>query len=79
MDEAPDLDIIDLHPALRQFGDKAAQGEVRSGALDQPVAMRAAEDVGLVAADLARRDAACLAVPANPHNRAAGLQSQHEA
>ena len=71
MRKAPDLHIVQLQPTLRYLGNKTAQGEVGLHAFDQPVAMRARKDVRLVAADLARRDAARLALTANPHNRAA--------
>lgn len=62
MDEALDLHIVDPDPAFRQFGDQPAQGEIRLGPLDQPVAMHTRQDVGLVTSTLARCDAPRLTV-----------------
>lgn len=47
MDEPPDLHIVDLDPALAQFGDEAAQREVALRTLDQPVAQLACQQPGL--------------------------------
>ena len=53
MEEAPDLEIIDLHTLLCQFSHKIAQGKVGLGACDQPVGRRTRKDVRLMAALLA--------------------------
>src|SRR5829696_7206244 len=59
VDELPDRAVVDLEAAFGEFGHEPAQGEVPlPAAPDQPVAMRACDLLRLVAADLARRDAA---------------------
>jgi hypothetical protein len=55
MDEDPDGAVVDLHSALGQFQDKAAQREVTAvAALDQPIPVRADERFRLVASHLTR-------------------------
>ena len=53
MDKAPDLHIINLDLALRQFCDEPAKGEVGLRAILQPVTMCALKHTHLVPADLA--------------------------
>jgi len=65
MNKAPDLNIIDLHPALRQLGHQPAQREVGGGSFQQPVAIGPGQNIGLVTAHLTRRRAARL--PDTPH------------
>jgi hypothetical protein len=38
MDKAPDLDMIDLHPALRQLSNQSKERKVRGRAFQQPIA-----------------------------------------
>jgi hypothetical protein len=62
MNECPYRAIVDLEATLfGQLGHQASQREVAGHAFQQPVAMRAAQSLRLVTADLARRDAAGLA------------------
>ena len=54
MSEAPDLDTIDLHTAIRQLSDQPLQREVRGGSRQKPVAVHTRQKVGLVTADFIR-------------------------
>jgi hypothetical protein len=72
VDEVPDRPIIDLQPALGEFGDKPAQGEVPClGALQQPSAMLARNCLRLVPTHLPWRNAAGLTQAPHPDNRRA--------
>src|SRR4051812_47159069 len=64
VDELPARAVVAFEAAFAELGHDPAQGEVSlAAALDQPVAMRAGDLLGLVAADLARREAAGLRNP----------------
>ncbi len=70
MDEGPDRTIVHLQPALGELGHQPAQGEVFL--LDpgqKPGTVLAGKRPRLVAADLARLDAAGLALPIHPPDR----------
>src|SRR5215218_3646316 len=72
VDELPDRAVVDLEAALGELSHEPAQGEVPlPAAPDQPVAMRAGDLLRLVAADLARRDAAGGRDPLHPVDRRA--------
>jgi hypothetical protein len=63
---APNRPIIELEAALREFGDKPAQGEVASlSALQQPDAVLARNCLRLVRTHLTRHNAAGLTHPDN--------------
>src|SRR6266478_6440037 len=69
MDELPDRPIVDLQPALGEFGDKPTQGEVPCpGALQQPITVLPRNLLRLVPTHLARRNAASLSEAPNPEN-----------
>jgi len=77
VDEAPDLHIVDFDPALGEFGDQAAQGEVAPRSLEQPVAVRAGQNRRPVPADLARRGADRPAMPLRPAHHIRRADAQH--
>ena len=72
VDELPDRAVVDLEAALGELGHEPAQGEVAlPAAPDHPVAIHACDLLRLVAADLARRDAARHRNPLQPVDRRA--------
>jgi hypothetical protein len=72
-DELPHRPVIDLQPALGEFGDKPAQGEVLClGALQQPITVLSRNPLRLVPAHLARRNAARLSEAPDPNVRLLG-------
>src|SRR5439155_21040408 len=72
VDKLTNRAVIDLHTALRQLADKAAQGKIRCpAALHQPIMMSSRYRPRLIAADLARLEAAGLAKAIHPGDRGA--------
>jgi hypothetical protein len=70
VDKLPNRAVIDLHTTLRQLTDKAAQGKIPAPAtLNQPVTMGSRYRLRLIAADLARLEAASLTKASHPVDR----------
>jgi hypothetical protein len=68
MDELPYRTVINLQPALGELGHQAAQGEVSLGSFQRPDTVFAGNRLRSVAAYLAGRHAAGLALPSHPQN-----------
>src|SRR6185295_13427783 len=77
VDKGPDRTVVDLQTALSEFARQPEQGEVLL--LDprqKPRAVLARDCAGLVAADLARSNAAGLAQPIHPPDRRADADAK---
>jgi hypothetical protein len=68
MDELPYRPIINLQPALGEFGDQAAQGEISLGSFQHKDPVLARNRLWPVAAHLAWRYVAGLPLPSHPSN-----------
>src|SRR5690606_8013346 len=66
VNEAPDLNVTDLHAAFGQFGHQSAKREVGLRTLPQPVAMSAGQNPDLMPANLARHRLARSPIPLMP-------------
>jgi len=71
MDELPYRPVINLQPALGEFGNQTAQGEISLGPFQYKDTVLARNRLLSVAAHLARRYAAGLSLPAHPSDRRA--------
>jgi len=77
VNEVPDCPVIDLEPAIGEFGDKPAQGEVPClDALQQPCTVLARNRLRLVPTHLSRRNAAGLTQAPHPDNRRADAYAE---